>query len=112
MRRRNFIRLVVSCAALGPGARAIAADPPKAGGLTKAEAAVVARRFVATDIRMEAAVAEPALQRDYWAFPLKVGYAGTVAKEPVLVHRFTGKASWAGSASSDAPGGGRTGPVR
>ena len=112
MRRRNFIRLLVSCAALGPGARAIAANAPIAGGLTKAEAAVVARRFVATDIRMEAAVAEPALQGDYWAFPLKVGYAGTVAKDPVLVHRFTGKASWAGAASPAAPGGSRTGPVR
>lgn len=103
MRRRNFIRLLVSCAALGPGARAIAADAPKADGLTKAEAAVVARRFVATDIRMEAAVAEPALQGDYWAFPLKVGYAGTVAKDPVLVHRFTGKASWAGAAMPVRP---------
>ena len=103
MRRRNFIRLLVSCAALGPGARAIAADAPKAGGLGKAEAAVVARRFVATELRMEAAVAEPTLQGDYWAFPLKVGYAGTVAKDPVLVHRFTGKASWAGAATSGRP---------
>lgn len=112
MHRRNFTCLLVSCAALGPGARAAAADAPQAGGLAKVEAAVVARRFVATEIRMEAVVAEPTLQGDYWAFPLKVGYAGTVAKDPVLVHRFTGKASWAGAAGPDAPGGSRTGPVR
>ena len=102
MRRRNFTRLRVSCAAFGVGARALAA---KAGGLPKADAAAVARRFVATDIRMEAAVADPTLRGDDWAFLLKVGYAGPVAKDPVLVHRFTGKASWAGLAAADAPGG-------
>jgi len=106
MRRRLLNFLIASCGSFWLLSQAVAADAPKAvgTGLSKADAASIARRFVATDIRMEAAVAEPVLRGDYWAFPLRIGYAGTAAKDPVLVHRFTGKVSWAGLAESGSPG--------
>jgi len=49
---------------------------------------------------MEGAVTTPHLEGDFWAFPLKVGYAGSLVREPLLVNRFTGKATWAGLAES------------
>ena len=41
-------------------------------------------------------VVEPSQIGDNWVFPFKVGVANVVAREPILVNRFTGKASWAG----------------
>jgi hypothetical protein len=75
---------------------ALAADAPKGTELSKAEATVVAHRFLANEIAMEASLAAPTQRGDHWAFPLKVGYAGTIARDPVLVNRYTGVASWAG----------------
>jgi hypothetical protein len=98
MRRRAFNQLLVACASFWLLPQAMAADTPKAAGLSKAEATVIANRFFATEIGMEAVVAEPTMQGDHWVFPLKVGYANNVAKDPILVNRFTGKTSWAGLA--------------
>jgi hypothetical protein len=98
MRRRAFNQLLVACASFRILPLAIAADASQAAGLSKAEATVIANRFFATEIGMEAVVAEPTMQGDHWVFPLKVGYANNVAKDPILVNRFTGKASWAGLA--------------
>ena len=57
------------------------------------------------DILPQALAAEPSMQGDNWVFPLKVGYANRVAKDPILVNRFTGKASWAGLAEFNATSG-------
>jgi hypothetical protein len=77
---------------------ALGADAPKGAELSKAEATVIARRFFANEIAVEGSVAEPSLRGDYWVFPFKVGYAGVVARDPILVNRYTGQASWAGLA--------------
>ncbi|MEO8739609.1 MAG: hypothetical protein ABI537_07900 [Casimicrobiaceae bacterium] len=105
MHRRGFNHWLVAGASCLLAPRALAADAPKPGGLSKADATVIANRFFATEIGMEAVVAEPSLQGDNWVFPLKVGYANTVAKDPILVDRFTGKASWAGLAEFNARNG-------
>ncbi len=102
MRRRVVTQLLVACAGFGLSPGALAADPPKAAGVSRAEATVIANHFFATEIGMEAVVAEPSLQGDNWVFPLKVGYANNVAKDPILVNRLTGKASWAGLAEFNA----------
>jgi len=68
----------------------------KSGGLSKDAATKIANAFFAAEIRVEGVVTEPHLQGDYWVFPLKVGYAGNIARDPILVNRFNGKASWAG----------------
>ena len=83
----------------------LAADAPKPAGLSKAEAVLVANRFLANEIAIEGAVAEPSERGDYWVFPFKVGYAGVVARDPILVNRFTGQASWAGLADHKARAG-------
>ena len=75
---------------------AAAAEKAKGAGLSKAEATVIANRFFRDEIAMEAVVGDPSSQGDNWVFPLKVGYANNVARDPILVNRFTGQASWAG----------------
>jgi|SRR5580765_3692602 hypothetical protein len=75
---------------------ALSAESEKAAGLSKTEATEIANKFFAKEIRIEGAVTEPHLQGDYWVFPLKTGYAGNVARDPILVNRFSGKATWAG----------------
>ena len=93
---RTITALVLACTLAATSNVALAADAPKRAELSKAEATVVAHRFLANEIAMEASLAEPSQRGDYWVFPLKVGYAGTVAKDPVLVNRYTGVATWAG----------------
>lgn len=93
---RTITALVFACTLAATSSVALAADPPKGSELSKAEATVVAHRFLANEIAMEASLAEPSQRGDYWVFPLKVGYAGTIARDPVLVNRYTGQASWAG----------------
>lgn len=105
MRRRAFNRMLAAPATLCLAARVFAAEGANAAGLSKAEATVIANRFFDTEIGMEAVVAEPSLQGDNWVFPLKVGYANRVARDPILVDRFTGKASWAGLAAFNARNG-------
>ena len=105
MHRRLLVALLVACASIDILPRALAADVATATGFSKAEATVIANRFFATEIHMEAVVAEPSMQGDNWVFPLKVGYANRVAKDPILVNRFTGKASWAGLAEFNAMSG-------
>ena len=81
---------------------ALTADAPKSVELSKAEATLVANRFFAHEIAMEGSVAEPFQRGEYWVFPFKVGYAGVVARDPILVNRHTGQASWAGLAEHKA----------
>ena len=75
---------------------ALSAEGEKAAGLSKAEAIAIANKFFANEIRVEGAVTEAHLQGDYWVFPLKVGYSGNIARDPIIVNRFSGKATWAG----------------
>jgi len=84
---------------------ALTADTPKGAELSKAEATVIANRFFANEIAMEGSVAEPSLRGDHWVFPFKVGYAGVVARDPILVNRYTGQVSWAGLADHKARSG-------
>ena len=86
------------------------AGTDKEGGLSKAEATVIAHRFFAEKIDIEAVMGEPTLQGDHWAFPLKVGYANRVARDPILVNRFTREASWAGLAQLNATRNGKAPP--
>ena len=93
---RKIAALVFACTLAATSNVALAADAPRGPELSKAEATVVAHRFLANEIAMEASLAEPSQRGDYWVFPLKVGYAGTIARDPVLVNRYTGVTSWAG----------------
>ena len=103
---RILAMVVLACAIVVTSQEALPADPPKGEGLSKAQAVLVAHRYFANEIRMEGAVAEPSQRGDYWVFPLKIGYAGVVARDPILVNRFTGEASWAGRADHKAGAGG------
>jgi hypothetical protein len=78
---------------------ALSADADKSGGLSKTEATKIANAFFANEIRIEGGVTEPHLEGDYWIFPLRVGAAGNIARDPIRVNRFDGKATWAGSES-------------
>ena len=99
---RLLATAIVACTIALTSQVTLSADAPKAAGLSKAEAILVANRFFANEIGMEGAVAEPSERGDYWVFPVKFGYANVVAKDPILVHRFTGQASWAGLAEHNA----------
>ena len=79
-----------------------AADVERRLSLSKAEATIIANRFFADEIAIEGAVAERRQQGDDWVFPVKFGYANFVARDPILVNRFSGKASWAGLAEHNA----------
>lgn len=74
---------------------AFSADADKS--ISKAEATKIANNFFANEIRIEGGVTEPHLEGDYWIFPLRVGAAGNIARDPIRVNRFDGKATWAGS---------------
>jgi hypothetical protein len=93
---RLLLVAVCACTIALASSHAFSADAPKGEGLTKAEATLAANRFFANEIAMEGAVAEPTKRGDYWVFPVKFGYANFVARDPILVHRFTGQVSWAG----------------
>ncbi|SRR6266567_4168508 len=71
-------------------------------GISKEEATQLATRFVANEIRVEAAVGEPTAKGDNWVFPVKFGYRRVVHPDPILVNRRTGKVSWAGLAAHNA----------
>lgn len=73
-----------------------AVEPEKTQSFSKAQATEIANKFFVNEIRIEGGIAEPFLRGDDWIFPLKVGAAGSVARDPIVVNRFTGKASWAG----------------
>lgn len=77
-------------------AASFAVEPEKTQSLSKAQATEIANKFFVNEIRIEGGMAEPFLRGDDWIFPLKVGAAGIVARDPIVVNRFTGKASWAG----------------
>lgn len=104
------LRLLVSVLAislvfvLGPSSSA--AENPKSPGLSKAEATTIANRFFAEKIGIEAVLGEASLDGDNWLFPLRVGYANRVARDPIVVNRFTGEVSWAGLADLNAIRGG------
>jgi len=102
---RTIAAFVLACT-LGVNSNvALTADAAKDVELSKAEATVIANRFFANEIAVEGSVTEPSQRGDYWVFPLKVGYAGNVARDPILVNRYTGQASWAGLAEHKARSG-------
>jgi len=96
---RSFTKLLVCLLSLSFTCALVAASEDPAG-LSQDEATAIANKFFAEKIRMEGAVTRPHLEGDFWAFQLKVGYAGSLVREPLLVNRFTGKATWAGLAES------------
>jgi hypothetical protein len=63
--------------------------------ITREKATQLAERFFESEIAFEGALGEPSVQGNSWAFPVRLGYAGTVQPSPLLVNRNTGKASWA-----------------
>jgi hypothetical protein len=67
-----------------------------AAGISKARATEIANKFYENEIRIEGGITTPILRGEDWVFPLKMGAAGTIARDPLLVNRFSGKASWAG----------------
>jgi hypothetical protein len=99
---RMTLIAVLTCTIVFASQDASSADNPKSAGLTKAEATLVASRFFANEIAIEGAVAEPAQRGDFWVFPVKFGYANSVARDPILVNRFTGQVSWAGLTEHNA----------
>jgi hypothetical protein len=106
----RFATLCMAFALLVFAKSAVSADPASEPGISKDEATKIAARFVANEIRVEAAVGEPVLKGDNWEFPLKFGYRAVVHRDPVVVNRRTGEASWAGLAANKAamtPGGGQ-----
>ncbi len=92
----RLVAKLLGCALALVSLLALSAEGEKASGLSKAEATVIANRFYANEIRIEGGVTEPHLRGDYWIFPLKIGAAGNIARDPILVNRLSGKATWAG----------------
>ena len=80
----------------------LAADVQSGAGISKADATIIANRFFNEKIALEGIVAEPSQQGDNWVFPVKVGYRNVVGRDPILLNRFTGKASWVSLAEHDA----------
>jgi hypothetical protein len=70
--------------------------------LSKAEATRLAQQYFEVEIALEGALGIASIKGDFWSFPVKLGYAGTVQPDPLLVHRQTGKVSWAGLAALNA----------
>jgi hypothetical protein len=64
--------------------------------ISKAEATRRAQQFFDKEIALEGALGKPTAKSSYWVFPVKLGYAGTVQRDPLLVNRRTGEVSWAG----------------
>ncbi len=99
---RIFSILVLASLGIFISPSVLPAAPAATSTLSAAEATIIATRFFAEEIRLEGSVASPSLQADYWAFPIKIGYAGFVLPDPILVHRYTGETSWAGLAKHKA----------
>lgn len=75
------------------------AGPPGADGLSAEDARTAAISFLADEgVNIEASVGMPVLDGDEWVCPLRVGAAGIVDRDPVLVNRHTAKVTWAGLA--------------
>ena len=98
----HLVLVVLMGMLLGASGPVAAAGPARDGGISKAEAAGIAARFFANEIAVDGAVGKPALNGEHWAFPVKIGYARAVHRDPLLVHRVTGKVSWAGLDEYDA----------
>ncbi|SRR5258707_12304687 len=69
-------------------------ESQKQGAVTRAEATRLAQQFFDTEIVIEGALDEPSIQGSSWAFPVRLGYAGTLQPAPLLVDRNTGEVSW------------------
>jgi len=70
--------------------------------ISKAEATRRAQQFFDNEIAFEGALGSPTIKGVVWIFPVKLGYAGTVQRDPLLVDRRTGDVSWAGLAKHNA----------
>src|SRR5215471_8560239 len=101
MTRNLASSMLVIAVGLSTPAAALAADSPatqsqKSVGLSKEEAVTIATRYFANEIAVEGSVGEPTLQGDNWVFPVKFGARAVVARDPLLVNRYTRQVSWAG----------------
>jgi hypothetical protein len=63
--------------------------------ITAEEARRIAHQFFDCEIHSEGDLGQTYVWGDSWAFPVRLGYAGTVQREPIVVDRNTGAASWA-----------------
>ena len=88
---------------------ALSADVAPKAEISREEAIRIATRFFAYEIEIEGSVGEPVAKGDNWVFPAKFGAAGVVHKDPILVNRRTGEASWAGLAALKAARGRKPG---
>ena len=70
--------------------------------ITRIEATRLAQRFFDSEIVIEGALGDPSIRGSSWAFPVRLGYAGTVQPAPLLVDRKTGEVSWTGLAAHRA----------
>jgi hypothetical protein len=95
------ISLGVFLALLAPGLVALA-ETATPEALSKIEATHFAQQFFDSEIAFEGALGDAFIKGDYWAFPVKFGYAGMVQPDPLLVHRQSRKVSWAGLAAHNA----------
>jgi hypothetical protein len=68
----------------------------KTDAISKIEATKRAQQFLDNEIQIEGALGQVSIKGSTWAFPVKLGYAGTVQRNPILVDRLTGAVSWAG----------------
>jgi len=109
--RRLLLSMIAMCAVF-VAVPASAAENRAGAPLTKAEATTIANRYFSEKIAIEAVVGEPTLQGDDWVFPLRVGYANRPARDPIVVNRLTGEASWGGLADLNAIRGGSKPPSR
>ena len=96
-----LISLGMFLALLAPGL-VVSAETAAPEALSKIEATRLAQQFFDSEIAFEGALGDASIKGDYWAFPVKFGYAGTVQPDPLLVHRQSGKVSWAGLAAHNA----------
>ena len=104
MRRIGIFALVLAGLswAASPVAAADGATKVQAQVISKAEATRRAQLFFDGEIAIEGALGAPIAKGTNWVFPVKLGYAGTVQRDPILVHRHTGAVSWAGLPSHKA----------
>lgn len=84
------------------GASGPAAGQARDSGISRAEAAGIAARFFANEVAVDGAVGKPVQKGEHWAFPVRIGHARALHRDPLLVHRVTGKVAWAGLDEYDA----------
>src|SRR3970040_863548 len=82
--------IFVICATLLAPDPAFSSDQvstPTQETLSREDATHRAEQFFDTEIMIEGGLGEPSVNREFWSFPVCLGYAGAVQPDPILVHR-------------------------